>query len=220
MPGVCAAQVDVRVFGTATFTRASGATTRKRDTAATCLRPAPEGEFKNEEFHGEGKLVLYSGAEWEQYDCQWERGKRQGHGTWHDSKGNKYVGEWVNGNMEGSGVYTYPSGDQYDGQWKRDVKDGQGTYKYADGGQLRGRWKDNKKHGVGEHQHEDGSQEVRRYAANQPVGDGVKWSDDGPWRISMDGGMKRLSKITPAEALQIADELEHDMMDGDGQLTA
>lgn len=46
--------------------------------------------------------------------------------------GSSYNGEWNKGVREGQGTYIWPNGDSYQGGWARDAPNGLGTYRFKD----------------------------------------------------------------------------------------
>ena len=86
-----------------------------------------EGEFKENQPNGKGKMIWRSGE--------------------------TYVGDWVNDTKEGFGIMHYnpiddPTRLSYEGEWKDGSFHGQGQMKFRDGRLLKGRWKDNEVEGV------------------------------------------------------------------------
>lgn len=73
-----------------------------------------EGEWDNDEMHGQGKFVYASGAV---YEGGWSHNKYHGKGkyTWPD--GRTYEGEWQENKMHGHGVYTDIDGRKWEGQF-------------------------------------------------------------------------------------------------------
>jgi hypothetical protein len=62
-----------------------------------------------------------------------ENGRADGHGTYFDKTGLRYVGAWRNGVMEGYGRLTFPSTDEYVGGFRAGKADGIGHYTDATG---------------------------------------------------------------------------------------
>jgi hypothetical protein len=62
-----------------------------------------------------------------------ENGRADGHGTYFDKTGLRYVGAWRNGAMEGYGRLTFPSTDEYVGAFRAGKADGIGRYTDATG---------------------------------------------------------------------------------------
>lgn len=89
-----------------------------------------EGEFKNYDLTGTGKLRY--------------------------SNGEVYVGEFKNWELHGQGVYTMPDGDVFEGEFSNSDMV-RGTYRYANGDSYTGEFKDWQKHGQGTYTHSDGS---------------------------------------------------------------
>lgn len=130
------------------------------------------GEFRDGEYHGNGRLEYLNGGEI--YKGDWLLGRKQGRGTminrsesW--SLINKvfdvYVGNWRNNRRNGHGTQAYAVKDwvedrntenwlienteNYTGNFVNDIISGQGTYRWADGTKYTGGWAANKKHGRG-----------------------------------------------------------------------
>ena len=81
-----------------------------------------EGEFRNDKWHGKGKLT----DEWGVYE-----------------------GGFKDGNFHGRGVYKYDNGNRYEGEFKESRQHGDGTFYGPDGSVFKGSWKDGKPHGPG-----------------------------------------------------------------------
>ena len=64
-----------------------------------------------------------------------------------------YEGKYNKGIKEGNGTFNYPDGSKYEGDWKAGIKDGLGKYTYANGDWYEGSWKDNCKEGHGVYYH-------------------------------------------------------------------
>jgi hypothetical protein len=73
-----------------------------------------EGQIKDGEYNGFGKLI------------------------WPD--GSYYEGEWANGLYNGNGIYFYCNKDKYIGEFKNGKKHGKGTYTYSNGQEVMGNW--------------------------------------------------------------------------------
>jgi hypothetical protein len=73
-----------------------------------------EGDFDNDEMHGQGKMTFASKAV---YEGQLVRNKFEGTGkyTWPDKA--VYEGEWKNNRMHGDGVYTSKDGKKWIGKF-------------------------------------------------------------------------------------------------------
>merc|ERR1711988_468176 len=96
-----------------------------------------EGQMKDGEQHGKGKMVYNA-------DDLNHSEKHLNH-----RKGEVYEGDWKNDNRDGKGIYKWADGDVYVGAYKDDKKHGNGTYTWANGNVYDGDWKDDKMHGKG-----------------------------------------------------------------------
>jgi hypothetical protein len=86
-----------------------------------------EGDFKNGQRWGQGKLLWKNG---DSYEGGWEKDKRSGFGVLVNGKQN-YMGDWKDDKRSGNGVKTLlESGAQYHGQFENDVMHGNGSYTY------------------------------------------------------------------------------------------
>ena len=95
--------------------------------------------FLKEEYgDGQGTFIYANGR----YSGEWEKGKKQGKGTFIWSDGVIYEGEWKNGRPHGQGSGTLPDGRKYVGEYKDGKRHGQGTYTHHDGRKYEGEWKD------------------------------------------------------------------------------
>lgn len=59
------------------------------------------GEFKNDEFHGKGKLIFPDGSF---YEGDWANGVKEGEGLIHLANGKIIKGTFVNDNLHGPGL--------------------------------------------------------------------------------------------------------------------
>ena len=86
-----------------------------------------EGQFEEGLYHGFGVLCFTNGNN---YEGEWYRGQRHGHGRYHlirDNQYSTYIGEWANGKRNGFGVENATDAEKsYHGMWKDDVREGQG----------------------------------------------------------------------------------------------
>ena len=69
------------------------------------------GEFKDDEYHGQGTYTWINGP----------------------NRGDEYFGEFKGSILHGQGTYTYANGDKYVGEFKDDKGHGQGTFTFANG---------------------------------------------------------------------------------------
>lgn len=85
------------------------------------------------------------------YKGSWNfKGKKEGLGTFIDSKGNKFIGEWKDDKLNGKGRIFSISGDYYEGFFHEGVIEGYGMYySKTNGYKYMGEFKNWKFHGKG-----------------------------------------------------------------------
>lgn len=111
------------------------------------------GEWKNDEYHGYGKLSHddFIDGNWRvvsMYAGDFAKGKKHGWGAYCE-KGYIYVGGWLNDKCHGLGTYVDPKGARYVGEYKENHFHGRGTYTYSDGKKYTGEFANDKAHGMG-----------------------------------------------------------------------
>ena len=87
-----------------------------------------EGEFENDRFHGQGKLVMADSDQ--TYRGEFRQGSISGRGTicWLKKGLSTYDGEVVDGVRNGFGVFKDPNNNTFVGYWKDDKKHGEGYF--------------------------------------------------------------------------------------------
>jgi len=165
-----------------------------------------EGELKNNQFHGQGKLVNANG---DTYIGQFKNNEKSGYGKLVYKNGNIYEGQFKNNNRHGKGKYIYSSelyGDVYSGEWAEDNQNGKGIFikfndyvyegnfvnnfytgkgikKYKDGRIYEGEFKDNIYVGIGKLIYPHGDIYQGEFAKNVEQGKGVMiYSKDEDWK--------------------------------------
>ena len=79
------------------------------------------GEFKDDNFHGQGTITFANGAKHAKYVGEWRDDYFNGQGTWAATNGDKYVGEWKDGKKDGQGTLTDSNGTVlHKGLWEND----------------------------------------------------------------------------------------------------
>lgn len=68
----------------------------------------------------------------EEYDGEWEDDEMHGEGCYKFTSGNEYSGQWCKGVMNGYGKMLYVDGSSYEGYWKDNLMHGEGVYIDAD----------------------------------------------------------------------------------------
>ena len=113
-----------------------------------------EGEFRDDRYHGMGKLTdkdgnVYTGA--------FADGLFQGRGVYATTDGRLYNGEFVAGNFTGTGIYTDSAGTHYEGGFENWVFHGKGRLRDEEGDQYIGHFDRGSLMGAGEYIGKDGS---------------------------------------------------------------
>ena len=103
-----------------------------------------EGEFKNNEINGKGKLVCSDGFI---FNGNWLNFNFSGDGRLYFDNGNYWKGQIINNHPQGRGVLTYPSGDNYFGDLFDNSFNGKGIYTFKDGLSWDGDWKNGQANG-------------------------------------------------------------------------
>ncbi|QNK55064.1 stalk domain-containing protein [Paenibacillus sp. PAMC21692] len=89
-----------------------------------------EGEFKNNLFHGKGKLVTRDGS---YFEGEFVNGLLEGSGKIVDADGSLvYIGDFNGHKLHGEGTIYYSEGTYYKGSFQHGTLNGQGEY-YIDG---------------------------------------------------------------------------------------
>jgi hypothetical protein len=136
-----------------------------------------QGELKNNQFNGEGKIIYPDGSNYlgafslgefhgagvyitisgDIYSGQFERGQFTGHGFYTSAaKDIQYTGGFKDWLYHGSGTYTLESGDTYIGSFVGGSFTGEGTTFKKNGAQFTGQFDDWNYHGKGKYINRDG----------------------------------------------------------------
>ncbi|XP_037684749.1 MORN repeat-containing protein 1 isoform X2 [Choloepus didactylus] len=107
-----------------------------------------EGEWKRGKKHGHGKLLFKDGS---YYEGEFVDGEILGQGCrYWASSGNTYCGQFVLGEPQGHGTMWYKAGGHYEGAFSRGTREGHGLLVHQDGRVYRGSFHNNRKHGLGQ----------------------------------------------------------------------
>ena len=71
-----------------------------------------------------------------------------GSGVMHYVNGDEYEGEWEGGRKQGSGRMKYADGTEYEGEWQSDVPNGCGCLTHSNKDLYEGTFRDGCKHGL------------------------------------------------------------------------
>eukprot|EP00656_Telonema_subtile_P004982 TRINITY_DN1226_c0_g2_i3.p1 TRINITY_DN1226_c0_g2~~TRINITY_DN1226_c0_g2_i3.p1 ORF type:complete len:243 (+),score=65.25 TRINITY_DN1226_c0_g2_i3:789-1517(+) len=103
------------------------------------------GQFRDDEFHGKGKLVYGETDRLNFYEGNFDMALRSGHGLLEWADGRVYDGQWDGNLISGTGILRYAPGDrfgrvQYHGDFYKDMRHGHGRLDWADGNCFEGEW--------------------------------------------------------------------------------
>ena len=153
-----------------------------------------EGQTKNGQAHGSGKMIWRSG---DKYEGNFSKGSPQGKGVYTYANGDKFTGKFADlkrngvctyangdvytgelnnlGQRDGLGLLELKNGDKYFGDWKYGKEDGMGVL--IESGSKRiytGQWRHGKKHGDGKTMYANGDKHEGKYINGKP-GKPTKW---------------------------------------------
>ena len=106
-----------------------------------------EGEIKNSEFHGKGKLISKDST----YEGNFENGEKKGSGKIIFNDGTIYEGQIEKGEMKGNGNMTWKNGYKYEGEFNGPILNGKGKLTYKNGDFYEGDFENNLFHGKGKY---------------------------------------------------------------------
>lgn len=115
-----------------------------------------EGDWKDGNMHGKGNISLPNGL---RYEGDWKDGHWHGKGKLEGKKPSRkdpsifydfcYEGDWKDSKMDGEGKITLSNGYTYEGQFKDHVPHGKGKETLPNGSTFQGEWKNGMRHGEG-----------------------------------------------------------------------
>lgn len=132
------------------------------------------GNFLGGEFHGRGRLEIpISFTSKAIYDGNWNRGVREGRGTFWNGKSNLYIGQWKGNKRNGLGSYFFnlprweenknseywlkENTENYSGEFLNDHYHGEGVFRWENGSRYEGVFFAGNKHGFGTFYYETGN---------------------------------------------------------------
>jgi hypothetical protein len=122
-----------------------------------CATGKYEGEFKDGEINGIGKLTMVNGNK---YEGEFKNGEMSGNGKYTWASGNEYEGNFVDGEISGIGELICKYRGRYEGEFIDGAICGNG--KYVDsrwGNTYIGAWLNGERHGYGTQSYTDGKYE-------------------------------------------------------------
>ncbi|PCJ15946.1 MAG: hypothetical protein COB02_17420 [Candidatus Cloacimonadota bacterium] len=97
------------------------------------------GMFKNNQYHGEGKLHYKTGDI--AYSGSFINGQKEGHSkSFRPNGAMLYIGEYKNNQFDGNGITYFEDGEIYQGIVKNSYRHGEGLFTLAEGLKIQGNW--------------------------------------------------------------------------------
>lgn len=132
------------------------------------------GSFVDGEFHGHGRLEMpISFTQKAVYVGNWNKGIREGRGTFWDGKSDLYIGQWKENKRNGQGSYFFnlprweenknsefwlrENTENYSGEFMNDHYHGKGVFRWENGARYEGEFFAGNKHGFGTFYYETGN---------------------------------------------------------------
>ena len=152
-----------------------------------------EGEIKNSQFHGKGKLKTNNYL----YEGDFLNGEKTGNGKIIFSDETIYDGNLINGEFKGNGHMTWKNGYEYDGEFDGPLLNGKGKLKCPEGDYYEGDFENNLFHGKGKyHFGENKSEYDGEFQYGIKKGKGIYITDqytyDGYWDNDLPCGIGKL----------------------------
>ena len=104
------------------------------------------GFFKNNQFHGKGRLIDSLGNI---FEGLFKNNLANGNGKLITQSGDIFIGNFLNDKPHGHGEIYYKDGSRYEGNLKASLKDGKGKFVYSDGSSYEGDFYNDQMHGKG-----------------------------------------------------------------------
>lgn len=130
-----------------------------------------EGEYKDNEKSGKGKLFSPSRKLWV-FDGLWSKDKKNGHGEMWKEKA-AYSGYWKDDFMDGIGQMRWPDKQTYEGEFMKDFRHGRGVMYYPNGDIYIGDFREGKLHGYGTYKWTNGEIYEGKFLNGLMDGDGT-----------------------------------------------
>ncbi|KAJ8604795.1 hypothetical protein CTAYLR_001068 [Chrysophaeum taylorii] len=157
-----------------------------------------EGEFRDGQRHGDGKIMYGDGSRFEGsfeanekktgimtfasgtvYEGEWRLQAPHGRGVIRYASGAKFIGTFENGKKHGTGVFESTDGSTYEGSWVEDAVTGTGRMAYGDGRVYEGEWRDGVRDGTGKCSYPNESVYDGGWSNDERVGYGEMFHADG-----------------------------------------
>lgn len=175
------------------------------------------GEFSNDQFHGQGKIMFANGGF---YEGQFEHGLMSGQGVHVDTDFSRYEGLFENGQYHGNGELSYSDGANYKGGFKQGLYHGKGKYTVDE------TWYE----GYFEEGDLSGQAEYLDYQGNYYKGEVIDWLANGEGTLTgsdgsilkgtfKDGSIDGEGEKTTADGNVYKGTFEYGEYDGEGVLS-
>ena len=153
-----------------------------------------EGEIKDSNFNGKGKLILASGQE---YEGDFVNGEKTGTGKIIFEDGTIYEGQIEKGALNGEGKMVWKNGYEYDGHFNANKLEGYGKLKCPNEDVYEGDFSNNLFHGNGTYTYQNGNIYKGQFSYGAKKGRGVftclyKYEYDGDWDNDLPSGVGKL----------------------------
>ena len=154
-----------------------------------------EGEIKDSNFDGKGKLILSSGQE---YEGDFVGGEKTGNGKILFEDGAIYEGQIEKGQLSGKGKMVWKNGYEYEGDFNANKLEGFGKLKCPNEDVYEGDFSNNLFHGNGTYTYQNGNTYTGQFSYGAKKGKGVfkcmyKYEYDGDWDNDLPSGVGKLS---------------------------
>jgi hypothetical protein len=156
-----------------------------------------EGEIKNSEFNGKGKLISNNG---DIYDGDFENGEKTGFAKLIFSDGTIYEGNLEKGEFKGKGHMIWKDGYDYNGEFKGAILNGKGKLCFKDGDIYEGDFENNLFHGKGKYTYaKSGNTYEGEFQYGVKKGKGIfttqEYKYDGNWDNDLPCGFGNVTNL-------------------------
>lgn len=169
----------------------------------------PEGEYRDDRRNGHGAYYWSSG---DKYEGNWVLGKMCGQGIKTMANGDKYAGSWHDDKANGFGVKTFAGGDRHEGEYSADLRHGHGVYYWTSGDRFEGVWQLGEQRGKGTYYYANGDVFKGKWSAGRKHGRGIFTSGNSSWLERWEDGVR--AERTPCKFYP--PRLLKTLRDGDG----
>lgn len=153
-----------------------------------------EGEIRDSNFEGKGKLILSNG---EEYNGEFINGEKAGKGKITFQDGTVYEGQFENGKLKGEGKMLWANGYEYQGAFDGNKFGGYGTLKSPKNEIYEGEFENNLFNGNGKYIYQNGNTYEGQFSLGVKKGKGLfkcvnKFEFEGDWNNDLPCGVGKL----------------------------